>query len=860
LMHGEYVSVYNPNWTSIEVTIVLEDHGTERIMVKETLETENTLIYANGDWGKAFDVPTGAVDTSGTPADDQIAVFTDADTIEGTSSLTFSGSLLTISGHLAVGNGTESMLIGHGTTNGVEGTENTFLGYHAGYNNSTTAPGGDSPGDRNVYIGNRAGAGETSGSDNSGSENVAVGSRALRYCTSGYENTAIGDETMQFLTTGHGNIALGNDAMQGRGTGYPITGDSNVALGTDVFNDIDDGSYNIGIGYNAGKNIEGGDYNLLIGHEAGYLLEDNNSNLFIGYRAGYNQTSVSNTVIIDNIARASAAEEEEESLLYGVCDANPANQIIRINGRIGFGTSDPNGKIHVAGTTGADIARYDVGIDFSGIETPPAGSMGATLVAEAGNIDAGAHRYCLAMVTDLGETSLHVGPVITTTAGSGKVDLTFPVSTDSRVTQRKLYRTAAGAIYYSNMQLLHIVDNNVDTTYRDDIPDSSLTGTNYFWQPNTTNSFITYNNEPVLFVDLKNVMLGVEAPTGTLTNRLGSENVFIGGHTGEDATTVNKSVHIGRYAGRDITTGDSNVLIGHQAGANANPSVSVILGRNTGYNIGGAANVFLGHSAFYATSALSSVVRNVAIGYQSGYGASGTPARNTFIGTQTGYNNAGATYNVLLGNQAGYRNTSSNRLIIDNQDRTTEAAEATNSLIYGVFDATPANQTLSLNADVIIRGDLNFGSTGKGLAYGEISVVSNSTTTTISASGTKYQVTIFDTDGPNNNTTPAHGTDDITITQAGDYMINVSATVNSVGGTSSRFEMDVRKNNGATAVGALHCDRNMPGGGASSGVISMSGIATLAVNDTIEVWIENEDNTTDYVVEDITLTVIQIGG
>lgn len=44
---------------------------------------------------------TGGVDTTGTPADNYIAVFTDSDTIEGTSALQFDGTTLTIPGQIA---------------------------------------------------------------------------------------------------------------------------------------------------------------------------------------------------------------------------------------------------------------------------------------------------------------------------------------------------------------------------------------------------------------------------------------------------------------------------------------------------------------------------------------------------------------------------------------------------------------------------------------------------------------------------------------------------------------------------------------------------------------------------------------
>ena len=44
---------------------------------------------------------TGTVDTTGTPANNQIAVFTDADTIEGDSAFTYDGTTLTIPGQIA---------------------------------------------------------------------------------------------------------------------------------------------------------------------------------------------------------------------------------------------------------------------------------------------------------------------------------------------------------------------------------------------------------------------------------------------------------------------------------------------------------------------------------------------------------------------------------------------------------------------------------------------------------------------------------------------------------------------------------------------------------------------------------------
>jgi hypothetical protein len=59
-----------------------------------------TYDHASGSGSKISLEPastaSGTVDTSGTPADDQIAIFTDADTIEGQATLTFASNALTI--------------------------------------------------------------------------------------------------------------------------------------------------------------------------------------------------------------------------------------------------------------------------------------------------------------------------------------------------------------------------------------------------------------------------------------------------------------------------------------------------------------------------------------------------------------------------------------------------------------------------------------------------------------------------------------------------------------------------------------------------------------------------------------------
>ncbi len=142
-------------------------------------------------------------------------------------------------------------------------------------------------------------------------------------------------------------------------------------------------------------------------------------------------------------------------------------------------------------------------------------------------------------------------------------------------------------------------------------------------------------------------------------------------------------------------------------------------------------------------------------------------------------------------------------------------------------------------------------------AFGCIDVADNAVETAIASSGVAVQVTIFGNDGASKETTPDHTEDHIIIDSAGTYFIAVSASINSVSGAASRFEFTVKKNDGDSTI-IPHVDRNLGGGGGESGVISLSGIAVLADTDTIECWIENESNTQNYIVENISLTVLQI--
>jgi hypothetical protein len=163
---------------------------------------------------------------------------------------------------------------------------------------------------------------------------------------------------------------------------------------------------------------------------------------------------------------------------------------------------------------------------------------------------------------------------------------------------------------------------------------------------------------------------------------------------------------------------------------------------------------------------------------------------------------------------------------------------------------------------VKITGDMKFSGSGTGLPYAEIYAYNSNTTITISGTGiaNKVQVTAFDTNGVSNLMTPDHTNDHITVSEAGVYLCNISISAESAGGAAYEVGFAVYKNNGATQFPNLHVHRNLSGAGGDTGSMSMTGLITLAANDTVEVWVYNETNTSNVIVDDITMNLVMVGG
>jgi len=241
-------------------------------------------------------------------------------------------------------------------------------------------------------------------------------------------------------------------------------------------------------------------------------------------------------------------------------------------------------------------------------------------------------------------------------------------------------------------------------------------------------------------------------------NTTGYSNIAIGVSSLQNNTTGHFNSALGTYSLYTNTTGYSNIAIGvsslqnNTTGySNSAIGVSSLLGNTTGYNNSAmgvnslnalkptskAITAFADYSGTVAGTVLAtSVGHGLAVGATTlkisgtaNYNGSESCTRvndDTFyftavwVATEVGWwgvdsegkNNTAAgadsgqllltgSSNIFLGYRSGYRQTSNdNLLIIDNQARADIATEATNSIIYGVMAAAPADQTLALNAVV----------------------------------------------------------------------------------------------------------------------------------------------------------------
>jgi hypothetical protein len=364
--------------------------------------------------------------------------------------------------------GTNNTFYGVGAGNSIAADDScsTFIGYQAGYSNTTgifnsllgvSAGYANTTGSSNSFFGYRAGQGNTTADYNSfigaqagfynttGYNNTFVGANAGLYSTTGVSNSFLGVQAGNHNTTGDNNTFLGYDAGYSNTTGFEnsflgvqagnhnTTGDNNTFLGdyagyantTGYQNTFlgnhagynDNGHYNTFIGPYAGYRHTTGDNNTFLGNWAGYSMTTGSGNVLIGYTAGYKETSLSNRLFIDN-------SDTSYPLIYGEFDSRK----MTINGNLEVIGPD-NGLVHLSNVTTDNTTKVSriVLRHYSNAQLPVylfgAASTGTdNFVAFGGGADIGNAATQLDLFT-APDTTTPVGYPRLTIIGNGNVGI-----------------------------------------------------------------------------------------------------------------------------------------------------------------------------------------------------------------------------------------------------------------------------------------------------------------------------------------------------------------------------------------------------------------------------------------------------
>ena len=457
-------------------------------------------------------------------------------------------------------------------------------------------------------------------------------------------NLTIGNTSAFFINSTTGNVGIGTTAplytLDIGGTGSLRVGGSFVSVG----------SQNLVTNLNA---------DLLDGLHGSSFLQVGSSGSFL-YTAGTGLTLSSSNVFSLNLG-SSNVWTALQAFTGGIGVSGNSyfpGGIWKANGTVGINTTAPAYRLDVRGTAATDLISSDMGFNINPVTNTVAPII--NVINTSGNVDAGTHAYYTSFVTASGETQLKgiSGNYVTTDASHGQVGITIPVSADNRVTARKIYRSIANSAYYSNVKLVTTISDNTTTNYTDNIADSGLTGTNYFWKDNTTSKYMTVNGTQAMLLSSNNTTLGINAGLGILANATSSNNTFIGVGAGQGVTTGSNSVGIGAgalggsalasddnvavgvYAGQSVTSGGGNIILGRNSMARTTTgSHNLGFGSKAFYsNVSGSYNMVFGANALHESTNGTS---NLAIGYNAGrYIADGStgntsPDYSLYLGRDT---------------------------------------------------------------------------------------------------------------------------------------------------------------------------------------------------------------------------------
>lgn len=465
--------------------------------------------------------------------------------------------------------------------------------------------------------------------------NTAFGYQSLSNALSGWclDNCAIGDYALFSNTMGELNTATGYLSMYSNATGAYNTANGSSALVSNI-----SGHFNAAFGYESLLYHATGDENTAIGSNAmfSHISGNNNSafgagaldgnqygsgNVAVGYFAGSSESG-NNRLYIDNQLRGSLQNGREKSLVYGIFDTDPSNQVLAFNAKVGMGTISPSNKLHV-------VAASDP-LRLEGLQTTTNSSV---LVVDANGVVSK-------------RTGSFGDPAWSLTGNAGtNPAVNFIGTTDNKSLKFKVNNINSGSI--------DLVNENTSLGYQtldNIVPGYGITNTAF--------------GKQALYLDTEGEQNTASGYGSLSLNMTGCNNTAVGIVALYSNNSGNFNTAVGSQALLTNETGNENTALGNNA----------LIG-----NFSGSINTAVGNEALTANFSGNN---------------------NTAVGNNALNSNVSGNSNVAIGNEAGYFETGSNKLYIDNQSRSSETDGRNKALIYGVFDADPANQKITINGKV----------------------------------------------------------------------------------------------------------------------------------------------------------------
>jgi hypothetical protein len=229
-----------------------------------------------------------------------------------------------------------------------------------------------------------------------------------------------------------------------------------------------------------------------------------------------------------------------------------------------------------------------------------------------------------------------------------------------------------------------------------------------------TNTFVGRNTGAGNTVGYDLVAIGSDALPANTT---GNSSTIVGKRAACFNQTGNSIIAIGAGASLLNVTGSGIVAVGHHAAMSSTSGDNLAIGNDALlFNTTGSGNVTIGNASMQnnITGFWNTVVgnagfisgkssQNCLMGYQVGY-LTNNGGTNTAFGAYSMWSNVSGAGNAMFGYYSGYYETAGNRFYVDNQDRGNLANGRSMALMYRVFAATTANQSLAINGKVGING------------------------------------------------------------------------------------------------------------------------------------------------------------